>query len=175
MIRAFDFVQRRDAVTDLCHDVQFGPERAQCLCKLFAQQRFVFGNDGAGTGHGGSDVAACGAYAGVVTFHHRTERMRVAGPGGWHGHPRGNPGPAPVCASDRAGRRAHTGGHHGLSDARCNHRDARGFELGDCQVETEHLKRFGAREIPRAEFLGRLRNAMATPAVRGRWTMEGAR
>ena len=51
----------------------------------------------------------------------------------------------------------------------------RGLELVDCQVETEHLKRFGAREIPRAEFLGRLRNAMATPAVRGRWTMEGAR
>ena len=49
----------------------------------------------------------------------------------------------------------------------------RGLELVDCQVETEHLKRFGAREIPRAEFLGRLRNALATPAVRGRWTMEG--
>ena len=44
----------------------------------------------------------------------------------------------------------------------------RGFELVDCQVDTEHLRRFGAREIPRAEFLARLRNALATAGSRGR-------
>jgi len=31
-----------------------------------------------------------------------------------------------------------------------------GFELVDCQTTTEHLRRFGAREIPRKEFLDRL-------------------
>jgi leucyl/phenylalanyl-tRNA--protein transferase len=31
-----------------------------------------------------------------------------------------------------------------------------GFEFVDCQTATEHLKRFGAREIPRKEFLDRL-------------------
>ena len=45
----------------------------------------------------------------------------------------------------------------------------RGFELVDCQVDTDHLRRFGAREIRRSEFLARLRNALASPTVRGRW------
>jgi len=36
----------------------------------------------------------------------------------------------------------------------------KGFELIDCQVSTEHLKRFGAKEIPRAEFLKRLGKAL---------------
>lgn len=35
-----------------------------------------------------------------------------------------------------------------------------GFELIDCQVTTEHLKRFGAREISRGEFMQRLRKAL---------------
>jgi leucyl/phenylalanyl-tRNA--protein transferase len=51
---------------------------------------------------------------------------------------------------------------------------ARGFELVDCQVDTEHLRRFGAREIPRAEFLARLRNALATAGTRGPWRIEAA-
>jgi leucyl/phenylalanyl-tRNA--protein transferase len=49
----------------------------------------------------------------------------------------------------------------------------RGFELIDCQVDTEHLRRFGAREIPRAEFLARLRNAMSSATVRGKWKIDG--
>ncbi len=36
----------------------------------------------------------------------------------------------------------------------------KGFELIDCQVTTEHLKRFGAREVTRSEFLRRLRKAV---------------
>jgi len=36
----------------------------------------------------------------------------------------------------------------------------RGFEFIDCQTTTEHLKRFGAREIPRREFLKRLARAL---------------
>jgi len=51
---------------------------------------------------------------------------------------------------------------------------ARGVELIDCQVDTEHLRRFGAREIPRAEFLARLRNAMASATVKGKWEIGGA-
>ena len=50
----------------------------------------------------------------------------------------------------------------------------RGIELVDCQVDTEHLRRFGAREIPRAEFLARLRNALATAGTRGPWRIEAA-
>jgi leucyl/phenylalanyl-tRNA---protein transferase len=36
----------------------------------------------------------------------------------------------------------------------------KGFELIDCQVTTEHLKRFGAKEIPRAEFMKRLEKSL---------------
>jgi leucyl/phenylalanyl-tRNA--protein transferase len=36
----------------------------------------------------------------------------------------------------------------------------KGFELIDCQVTTEHMKRFGAREISRAEFMKRLKKAL---------------
>jgi leucyl/phenylalanyl-tRNA---protein transferase len=50
---------------------------------------------------------------------------------------------------------------------------SRGFELVDCQVDTDHLRRFGAREIPRAEFLARLRNALASPTARGAWRIAG--
>jgi leucyl/phenylalanyl-tRNA--protein transferase len=50
----------------------------------------------------------------------------------------------------------------------------RGVELVDCQVDTEHLRRFGAREIPRSEFLARLRNALASPTLRGPWRLGSA-
>ena len=46
------------------------------------------------------------------------------------------------------------------------------YELIDCQVTTAHLQRFGAREIPRAEFLARLRNALATAGQRGQWRID---
>lgn len=50
----------------------------------------------------------------------------------------------------------------------------RGFEIIDCQVDTDHLRRFGAREIRRAEFLARLRNALATATSRGPWKIGPA-
>jgi leucyl/phenylalanyl-tRNA--protein transferase len=40
-----------------------------------------------------------------------------------------------------------------------------GFTLIDCQMTTEHLLRFGAEEIPREEFLVRLREATAIETV----------
>jgi leucyl/phenylalanyl-tRNA---protein transferase len=42
---------------------------------------------------------------------------------------------------------------------------ARGFALLDTQMLTEHTARLGAVEIPRAEYLRRLRNALAREAV----------
>jgi leucyl/phenylalanyl-tRNA--protein transferase len=48
-----------------------------------------------------------------------------------------------------------------------------GFDLVDAQVDTEHLRRFGAREVPRAEFLARLARSLRRPTRRGRWELGG--
>lgn len=44
------------------------------------------------------------------------------------------------------------------------------FRMIDCQVYTEHLVRFGAREWPRDEYLDELERALAVPTRRGSWT-----
>ena len=41
----------------------------------------------------------------------------------------------------------------------------RGFELFDVQMVTDHTGRMGAVEVPRAEYLRRLRAAVAKPGV----------
>lgn len=51
---------------------------------------------------------------------------------------------------------------------------ARGIALVDCQVRTEHLARFGAREIPRSAFLADLRRALQRPTLQGRWEMASS-
>ena len=43
------------------------------------------------------------------------------------------------------------------------------FALVDCQVTTRHLISFGAREIPRAEFIRRMRKALKMPGEKGNW------
>ncbi len=43
------------------------------------------------------------------------------------------------------------------------------FELIDCQVTTKHLQQFGAREIPRVQFLSRLAKALKGEWERGPW------
>ncbi len=48
-----------------------------------------------------------------------------------------------------------------------------GYGLIDCQVESAHLRRMGARTIPRAEFLSRLERLCTTPAHHGAWTSRG--
>jgi len=48
----------------------------------------------------------------------------------------------------------------------------RGLDLIDCQVSTEHLLRFGARDIPREEFLAWLALTLKKPTLRGRWTLQ---
>ncbi len=45
---------------------------------------------------------------------------------------------------------------------------AGGFTLLDTQFMTEHLRRFGAIEIPRAEYQARLKRALAIPTMFGR-------
>lgn len=49
---------------------------------------------------------------------------------------------------------------------------SRDVNIIDCQVKTEHLLRFGAREVPRATFLRRLAAALRSPTRRGRWSLE---
>lgn len=48
-----------------------------------------------------------------------------------------------------------------------------GFGMVDCQVHTEHLERFGARGIPRHEFLERLRIELRKPTREGSWRLAG--
>jgi len=43
------------------------------------------------------------------------------------------------------------------------------FDLIDCQVRTEHLIRFGAREIPRKLFLSQLEKSLDAPTQKGKW------
>lgn len=45
------------------------------------------------------------------------------------------------------------------------------FELLDCQVTTEHLRRFGAVEVSRRRFLRQLEKAVSRPTLRGKWEL----
>jgi len=46
------------------------------------------------------------------------------------------------------------------------------MDLVDAQVHTDHLERFGAREIPRAEFLDALALRLETDTRRGPWALD---
>jgi len=52
------------------------------------------------------------------------------------------------------------------------HLQSWGIRLVDCQVATEHLARFGAREWPRERFLAALGAALELPTRRGNWRAE---
>lgn len=47
-----------------------------------------------------------------------------------------------------------------------------GFAMIDCQVESEHLRRFGAAPLEREVFLARLTAAVAGPWKVGTWSLE---
>jgi leucyl/phenylalanyl-tRNA--protein transferase len=47
-----------------------------------------------------------------------------------------------------------------------------GFDLIDCQVHTDHLARFGAREWTRRRFMTALQRSLAAPTRRGAWKFE---
>ncbi|HEX4986456.1 MAG TPA: leucyl/phenylalanyl-tRNA--protein transferase [Burkholderiales bacterium] len=51
------------------------------------------------------------------------------------------------------------------------HLELEGFGLVDCQMNTDHLASLGAREIPRAEFVQRLRELINYPRLPGPWTL----
>lgn len=44
-----------------------------------------------------------------------------------------------------------------------------GFSLIDAQVHTDHLARFGAKEIPRGLFLTELKTSLQAPTRKGHW------
>jgi len=46
------------------------------------------------------------------------------------------------------------------------------FDMIDCQVSTEHLTRFGARQIPRIRFLNQLEKSLKSPTQKGKWCFE---
>lgn len=46
------------------------------------------------------------------------------------------------------------------------------FRLIDCQQFSPHVRRFGAEEIPRADFLKHLHQALTFPDRRGQWRFE---
>ncbi len=50
--------------------------------------------------------------------------------------------------------------------------NALSFDVIDCQLTTEHLLRFGAREIPRITFLKQLEVSLKTPTKKGKWCFE---
>ena len=47
-----------------------------------------------------------------------------------------------------------------------------GFAMIDCQMATPHLARFGAREIPRAEFTRILSTLVNYPDLGSRWRLD---
>jgi leucyl/phenylalanyl-tRNA--protein transferase len=49
---------------------------------------------------------------------------------------------------------------------------ARNFALIDCQIATEHLISFGAREISRARYLKELAGALKNPSLHDKWTFS---
>ena len=46
------------------------------------------------------------------------------------------------------------------------------FRLVDCQVQTDHLTRFGAKAWPRRRFLEVLGGVLRAPTVEGPWTLD---
>ena len=46
------------------------------------------------------------------------------------------------------------------------------FSLVDSQVHTDHLERFGCREIPRSEYLVLLAQGLEAPTRRGPWSFD---
>lgn len=47
-----------------------------------------------------------------------------------------------------------------------------GFRIIDVQQSSPHVRRFGAEEIPRRDFIARLAEAVALPARHGRWEFD---
>jgi len=50
--------------------------------------------------------------------------------------------------------------------------DAWGYPLIDCQLHTQHLARFGAKEIPRKDYLQTIATLIDLPGRIGAWTFD---
>jgi len=46
------------------------------------------------------------------------------------------------------------------------------FDMIDCQLTTRHLLRFGAREIPRTQFLTQLEESLKASTKKGKWSFD---
>ena len=46
------------------------------------------------------------------------------------------------------------------------------FAMIDCQITTGHLTRFGAREIPREQYLEELNDSLNSHTLQGKWTFS---
>ncbi|MGD2184982.1 MAG: leucyl/phenylalanyl-tRNA--protein transferase [Desulfobacterales bacterium] len=52
------------------------------------------------------------------------------------------------------------------------HLRALNFNLIDCQITTAHLLSFGAREIPRPQFLKELEKSLESPTIKNKWSFS---
>ena len=50
--------------------------------------------------------------------------------------------------------------------------NALSFDMIDCQLTTQHLLRFGAREIPRVTFLKQLEKSLKASTKKGKWYFD---
>jgi leucyl/phenylalanyl-tRNA--protein transferase len=50
--------------------------------------------------------------------------------------------------------------------------NALSFDMIDCQITTQHLLRFGAREIPRIKFLKQLEESLKASTKKGKWSFD---
>jgi leucyl/phenylalanyl-tRNA---protein transferase len=50
--------------------------------------------------------------------------------------------------------------------------NALSFDMIDCQLTTQHLLRFGAREIPRVKFLKQLEKSLKASTKKGKWSFN---
>lgn len=48
------------------------------------------------------------------------------------------------------------------------------FDMIDCQVKTDHLGSFGAKEVSRKRFLHELEASLKRPTLRGKWKFDDA-
>ena len=58
------------------------------------------------------------------------------------------------------------------SSTSCAIWSGRGYWLIDCQMQTDHLARFGAESISRRDFLSLLDDNSQEPTERGKWTAQ---
>jgi leucyl/phenylalanyl-tRNA--protein transferase len=54
----------------------------------------------------------------------------------------------------------------------CDRLAAWDFDMIDCQLQNDHLERFGVYQIPKSEFMRRLASSLERPTRRGPWSLS---